>query len=39
MTCAVLSTVCYRRMGQGLGQKISPKIRPNFFSHKTKKIS
>ncbi len=36
---AALSTVCYRRMGHGLGQRISLKILPNFFSHKIKKIS
>ena len=36
LLCATLSTVCYRRMGHGMGQRISLKIRPNYFHRKTK---
>ena len=39
VSCAVLSIACYRRMGQGMGQRISLKIRPNYFAHKTKEKS
>ena len=34
--CAALSTVNYRDMGQGMGQRDSLKICPNYFGKKTK---
>ena len=33
---AAVSTVFYRDMGHGMGQRISLKIRPNYFVCKTK---
>ena len=32
---AILSTVNYRDMGHGMGQRISLKFRPNYFTRKT----
>ena len=34
--CAILSTVNYRDMGHGMGQRDSLKIRSNFLWQKTK---
>ena len=34
--CAALSTVSYRRMGHGMGQRIYRKILPNFWTQNAK---